>query len=905
LATNSLNDVLAAFIKGFLPPPVYTVSQWADNHRILSQKSSAEPGKWRTERTPYLRDIMDDLSDLSPIQTVVFKKASQIGAPLSLKTKIPTPTGWTTMGQIQKGDLVFDENGKQCTVTGKSEVFKSRDCYKISFSDGAEIVADGDHKWTTRQASRKYKASTLTTCEMLQRADALGKLDQFIDVTMPLTTAEVSLPVPPYSLGIFLGDGISHKVKVNKTFCAELKEIGVIQNKHIPKEYLRASYNQRLSLLQGLFIPDGHITNKGYCCFYSTEKKLADGVFELCISLGLHPRASVKPDVKKDIFIVGFSEDANSVYKSRRKITSIEKVESVPVQCISVDSDSHLFLVSKHMIPTHNSECGNNWVGYTIDHAPGPMLLVLPTLDMAKRTSRQRITPLIEDTGCLQLKVSTRKQKDADNTILMKDFPNGTLVLAGANSSAGLRSMPAKKLFLDEYDDYPLDIGSQGDPVKLAEARARTFGSKRKIFKVSTPTVSGRSRVEEDFENSDQKYFHVPCPKCDKKQVLVFKNLIWEKKNYKTVHYKCEHCGYKIKDYEKTKMLNGGVWVKHNPDFVGKISGYHLSGLYSPVGWMSWEEIAEEWDEIRSKKATDRMKVFVNTILGETWKEKSEVPDWNRLYERREQYPMGFVPDGAYFLTMGVDIQEDRIEAEVTGWGPDKESWSICYRVMMGNTSEEHVWLQLDALMGETFPRASNDRIRMPIKMTCVDSGFRTKTVYSWARKHPLTKISVIKGRDSMTTSVGLPKPVDVTVKGKNVRRGLKVWSVGVSLLKNELYSWLRHNMAKEEDRAPIGYCHFPEYDVEYFKQLTAEELVIKIVKGYKKPEWQKKRERNEALDCRVYSMAASIILGIDRYTEEHWRRLKSNQSVQAPQSPHKQSKINRPSINRRRSSWL
>jgi len=228
------------------------------------------------------------------------------------------------------------------------------------------------------------------------------------------------------------------------------------------------------------------------------------------------------------------------------------------------------------------TECGNNWIAYTIDHSPGPMLAVQPSLDLAKRMSKQRISPLVEECESLRKKIGSAKTRESDNTILQKDFPGGTLILAGANSPAGLRSMPAKKLFLDEIDEYPADVGGQGDPVELAMKRANTFGSKKKVFKCSTPTVEGKSRIAEAFEQSDQRYFYVPCPECGHFQTLVFKNLKWPKGEPNKVYYQCEseECGYHIKNWQKTTILKRGEWRAHNAnDLNKKIAGFHLNSL--------------------------------------------------------------------------------------------------------------------------------------------------------------------------------------------------------------------------------------------------------------------------------------------------------------------------------------
>ena len=241
------------------------------------------------------------------------------------------------------------------------------------------------------------------------------------------------------------------------------------------------------------------------------------------------------------------------------------------------------------------TEAGNNWIGFVIHHAPGPMLAVLPTVEMAKRTSRGRIDPLIEDSPALKERVSPARSRDAGNSMLSKEFPGGILVLTGANSATGLRSMPARYVFLDEVDAYPASADEEGDPVTLAEARTTTFAHRRKVFMVSTPTVRGLSRIEREFEASDQRRYFVPCPHCGHRQWLQFERLRWGKGKPETAMYHCEGCEKPIAEHHKTQMLANGEWrataVSANPHAIG----FHLSALYSPIGWKSWEQIARDW----------------------------------------------------------------------------------------------------------------------------------------------------------------------------------------------------------------------------------------------------------------------------------------------------------------------
>ncbi len=452
----------------------------------------------------------------------------------------------------------------------------------------------------------------------------------------------------------------------------------------------------------------------------------------------------------------------------------------------------------------------------------------------------------------------------------------------------GLRSMAARYLFLDEVDAYPGDVEGEGDPITLAMARTRTF-ARRKVFLVSTPKITGMSRIESAYEESDQRKYWVPCPTCRELQILKFAQLRWPKGDPQSAVYVCEHCGQEIRNHQKHSMLARGEW-RAGAKGDGRTAGFHISSLYSPVGWFSWGDAAKQFEQAQRNPAL--LQVFVNTVLGETWTLLGEAPEWQKLYDRRESYKIGTVPPGGLFLTAGADVQKDRIEVEITAWGRGKESWSVDYRVLEGDTSRPQVWEKLTALLSETFPTASG--LELQILQLAVDSGFATIEVYQWARRQG-GRVLVIKGDSRTPALIGAASPVEVGPAGAKLKRGVRVWPVNSGMAKEELYRWLRLDRPTDEDLAkgipfPPGYCHLPRYSEEYFKQITAEQLVTKIVKGYRRHEWQKMRERNEALDCRVYARAAAGRVGIDRFQEKHWTDLERRvgappvQEVKQPQ---------------------
>ncbi len=559
------------------------------------------------------------------------------------------------------------------------------------------------------------------------------------------------------------------------------------------------------------------------------------------------------------------------------------------MDCLSPSSPAERVVFMKGA-QVGGTECGNNWIGYCIHLAPGPMMAVSPTVEMAKRNSRQRIDPLIEESPALSERIAPSRSRDAGNTVLAKEFRGGVLVMTGANSAVGLRSMPVRYLFLDEVDGYPADVEGEGDAIRLAEARTRTF-ARRKIFIVSTPTVAGASPIEREFEASDQRRFFVPCPHCGHRQWLRFEQLRWQWGEPQTARYVCEDCEEAIAESHKTWMLEHGEWRATKPDAgqepecrggqgrpgaasAGKTVGFHLSSLYSPLGWRSWADIAAAWEAAQG--SATRLKAFKNTELGEVWVEEGEAPDWERLLERREAYPLGTVPAGGLLLVGGADVQKDRIEASVWAFGRGKESWLVEHRVLMGDTARDAVWKRLAEMLAETWTHESG--ARLPLTRFAIDTGFATQETYAFVRRMKDARLMAVKGVARGAALVGTPTAVDVTLGGRKLRRGVKVFAVAGGIAKLEFYNNLRKSVEVLDDgeiRYPEGYVHLPKVDAEFVKQLCAEQLITRRNRnGYPVREWQKIRERNEALDCYVYARAAASAAGLDRFEERHWREL-------------------------------
>lgn len=521
---------------------------------------------------------------------------------------------------------------------------------------------------------------------------------------------------------------------------------------------------------------------------------------------------------------------------------------------------------------TGKTEALNNVAGFHIDQDPAPILLLQPTLEMAEAWSKDRLAPMLRDSPCFAGKVQDPRSRDSGNTVRHKTFPGGHITMAGANSPASLASRPIRIVLADEIDRFPASAGAEGDPVSLARKRSKTFWN-RKVVLTSTPTIAGLSRIEEAYEESDKRRYFVPCHDCGEFQVLKWPQVRWDEDRPSTAAYICESCGSAWSDQRRAGAVAKGQWRATAP-FNG-IAGFHIWQAYSP--WVKLSEIVTEF--LASRANPQRLKVFVNTELAETWKEKGDAPEWKRLYDRAEDYKIGTAPPGVLFLTAGIDIQHDRIEVFIWGWGRGLESWLVEYRVLPGDPYAEDVWAALDAVMAETWEHASSSSLSL--SKVAIDSGYATTQVYAWAKKQRPGQVMVVKGVERGAAGVGHPTAVDVADQkgGKKKRRGATVYPVVGGIYKSELYGFLRLEAPTVEsgDPFPPGYVHMGKFGEEIFKQITAEQLVTKTIKFRQRTEWEKTRERNEALDCRVYARAAAAIFGVDRFNDRHWAQFEAH----------------------------
>lgn len=524
-------------------------------------------------------------------------------------------------------------------------------------------------------------------------------------------------------------------------------------------------------------------------------------------------------------------------------------------------------------------------VAYFIAHDPSNILIVQPTIEDAEKFSKEDLAPILEEMPALEGLMAPAKSRNSASTILFKMFKGGSLMLVGANSPRGFRRTSRRIIIFDEVDGYPQGAGDEGDQIELAIGRSEYYWN-RKILAGSTPTVAGRSRIERMFEDGDQRRYWVPCPHCGEFQVLKFPNLKWPDGHPELAHFVCTANGCVIEHAHKRTMVEGGEWRADAPERFTEFNrhaSFHIWAGYSYSPNATWGQLAAEF--LKAKHGGPlTFRTFTNQVWGEVWQERGDAPDWEPLMRRREPYRIGTVPRGALFLTAGVDVQKDRVVVEIVGWGRGKTSWSVDYVILPGDTADldKGPWAALDALLARAY--VHDGGTEMAIRLLAVDSGYNTQQVYAWARRYPMNRVVAIKGQPSGGALISAPSPVEVSDRGRKLKRGYKVWPVCGAIAKSELYAWLRLEMPMDGTAAPPGYCHFPEYGNEYFRELTAEQLVThKTRGGFVRLEWELIPGRsNEALDARVYARAAACVFGLDRFTERDWAALE----VAAGQEP-------------------
>jgi phage terminase large subunit GpA-like protein len=517
---------------------------------------------------------------------------------------------------------------------------------------------------------------------------------------------------------------------------------------------------------------------------------------------------------------------------------------------------------------TAGTEALNNMVGFCIDQEPSPVLMIQPNVKpMAEAWSKDRLAPMLRDSPRLRGKVKDPRARDSGNTMLHKSFAGGYITIMGANSPAGLASRPIRVVLADELDRWTDSAGTEGDPLSLAEARTITFRHRSKIVKVSTPGNEGESRIEKEWERSDQRHYYVPCPHCAEMQPLEYRDtagkpgitmgrgdfrLVWDKDvvdgvkvhRPETAGYLCRACNCIIEEIHKAAMLAGGKWVKHNP--TSARAGFHISGLLSP--WVRWSQIATEW--LAKKDDHEQRKTFINTKLGLLYTEDGDLADPSKLTGRRESWSA--VPNNAGLLLMTVDVQGDRLEVLVTAWGADEECWLIHHEKLFGDPEQPDVWERLEAIRVRPWEHESG--ATMHVRLCGVDAGYLTTTVMQWVKQRQGAGVFALMGSDDLKTAG--PSQAKRANRDK-----VKMFSFNPTKFKDMLFGRLRRASAG------AGYVHIgPEstgIDEAFLLQFGAEKRIVDYKNGVPKVRYVLLAgRRNEAIDLLNQSLVLLRTLG-------------------------------------------
>jgi len=488
-----------------------------------------------------------------------------------------------------------------------------------------------------------------------------------------------------------------------------------------------------------------------------------------------------------------------------------------------------------------------NMMGYAIDQAPGPMLIVYPTDKLAEFTSQNRIKPMIA------LSKPLAEKFDAEHSQKLElQFQGMYIALVGANSPSGLASRPVQYVFFDEIDKFPKWSGQEAGPLELAEERTKTFYNK-KIVKVSSPTLK-TGNIWKGWEQADARYeYYVPCPHCGAYQVLTMKQLKWpEGANAydarDAAEYHCISCNNLIDDRQKMDMLRHGKWKAINkpPKRVHSVA-YHLSSFYSP--WLTFGDMAYKF--LSAKDEPERLMNFINSWLAEPWENKANRMQSDTVLNKRLNYLRGTMPAEAQLLTCGVDVQLDHFWYSVRAWGPHLTSWLVDY-------GRVETWGDVETAINRDYAD-TNGEVRN-INLACIDSGYNTDEVYSFCAQHMDVAIPT-KG-----ASTPLRARYSVTVLDKTVGFGLRLYNFDTNQLKDFIAGRLG------VDAGAAGSWNVCK-DVEpyYADQICAEQKVeYKDKKGRITLRWEpiSSHAQNHLLDTETNNALAAEILGV-RYLME------------------------------------
>lgn len=860
---KALEDVLGGW-RALKPPKRVSVSQGATKHLIIAQ-TGGTTANWSAEETPYMVEPMDMLASRKH-EAVIFVGPARTGKCLALDTRIPTPSGWTTMGTLREGDIVLGDDGLPTKVLQAHDVKHGLDCYKVVFADGTSVVADAEHQWGVERFywnAPQWRYEVRSTREMLReltyspRAGGGSRFRFRVKNTEPLQLPQAPLAIDPYVLGVWLGNGsascaiihsnredveffelqlsslgFTHRRAASDpdtatvidpisdkpdclfgTMSQKLRTLGLLGNKHVPAEYLRASFNQRVALLQGLMDTDGYVDPRGGRCEFSTVlPTLADNMLELLRSLGLKPSVEHKDTtwVYKEnrhhgkAFRISFSVHNEVIpFRSPRKlinfrrsdvgvvgyrqIVAIEPVESVPVRCIYVDNESHLFLAGEGMVPTHNTESLiTGWLANCVVNDPGDFAIFHMSQEKAREFSKVTIDRALRHSKDLKALMSASAH--ADNTH-DKLFSHGMWLRIAWPTVSNMSGATYRYTALTDYDRMPDDIDGEGAAFFLALKRVQTFLSRGMAMAESSP---GRDITDPFwtpatphegppvggiiglYNSSDRRRLYWQCQDCyerfEASPGLSLFNLPSEDElieNIRTIDIEgmakqyarvvCPHCGSIHMPKQKRMLNKDAVWLAdgltmdrfgevHGTARSSKFAGYWLGGV--AAAFQTWQSIISRYlnalhqyslsgmeEALKNTFNVDQGVPYISRHLVEAARTESKPVD--RAKADMERF---VVPAWTRYVQASVDVQggsKARFDVQVHAFGPHGEQ-ALVNRFAIRDSRREGIgqqWAPIDpAGYPEDWDRITEEVVRstyrtplegkeIRVRMVVVDSG--------------------------------------------------------------------------------------------------------------------------------------------------------------------------------------
>tara|TARA_R110001583_G_scaffold34551_1_gene115873 strand:- start:22438 stop:24408 length:1971 start_codon:yes stop_codon:yes gene_type:complete len=513
----------------------------------------------------------------------------------------------------------------------------------------------------------------------------------------------------------------------------------------------------------------------------------------------------------------------------------------------------------------------NNYLGKRIHLDPCGVVLLFPKEKTIRKYLDQKFVPTVRATPVLRELVDVSTSRSTGNRMDYKQFPGGFLACVASNAPDNVKSLSAPVVAVEEPDDCSDDVRGQGDSVLLLEERAKSYENRKIIFG-GTPTVDGHSRVQDAYRKSDRRKFWVPCHECGKSHVLDWDNVNWKDDPSrcdevlgpalpKTARYACAECGCLWDDRQKNLNVRQGEWIAERE--TGEVAGFYINELYSPFDGSKFANLVTKY--LSAKHALEQgdesaMIAFVNNTLGLAYAYKSDAPGADLLRDRAEAYPELQVTARGLVLTMGVDVQPDRLAVVITAWGRGEESWTLYWGEIYARTAvtdvHDPVWDELDRILFGSYRHERGFSLQIRAADIDAGDGNTSDAVYSYVRtrRNRGVKLRAIKGSNNIDAEiVTTPKKIDLTSTSKASRFGLEIWLVGVNKAKDLIVARMKLTGTGS------GRMHwYSEIRSDYYDQMTGE-AKIPSRKQRGKMVWTKKSgARVEAWDCTVYALHAA-----------------------------------------------